>query len=185
MAVRRASPGRFRDLSQAEYAALARFRARLRGFLRFTEREARSVGLTPQQHQLLLAVRAREDGAATVGQLAEALHLEHHTTVELVDRAAAVGAVRRAADPSDRRRVLVRLTAAGKRALTRLSLRHRRELRALRRALDLALLGEEPRTTGSPAWPPRLSLVKRRRAGRTGKPRPRRRPPSGPHPARG
>ncbi len=142
MATPRALPRRPRDLSQAEYAALARFRARLRGFLRFTEREAGRVGLTPRQHQLLLAVRARPEGAATVGELADALQLRHHTTVELVDRAAALGVVRRAPDPEDRRRVHVCLTAAGRRALTRLSLRHRRELRGLRRALDLALLGE-------------------------------------------
>lgn len=140
MATRTAPPAAARDLTDAEYAALAGFRARLRSFLRFTEREAARGGLTPQQHQLLLAIRAHAGGAAGIGELAQALQLRHHTVVGLVDRVAALGFVQRRGDPADRRRVRVTLTRPGRHALARLSLGHRRELHALRRALDLALL---------------------------------------------
>ena len=44
-------------ISDAEYQALAAFRAELRRFLRFSEDAARAAGLSPQQHQLLLAIR--------------------------------------------------------------------------------------------------------------------------------
>jgi len=128
-----------RDLTHQEYAALARFRASLRAFLRFTEREAKLVGLTPRQHQLLLVVRSRITPVG-IGEAARELGLSHHAVVGLVDRSVAVGLLRREADLEDRRRVRLRLTPRGARMLARLSQRHRGELRALRRALDLALL---------------------------------------------
>lgn len=128
-----------RDLSQHEYAALARFRASLRAFLRFTDGEAKRVGLTPRQHQLLLIVRSRTAPVA-IGEAARELGLSHHAAVELVDRSAALGLLKREPDRQDRRKVRLFLTPRGARTLARLSQRHRGELRALRRALDLALL---------------------------------------------
>ena len=44
-------------LSDREYRSLAEFRYALRTFLRFSEDAARAAGLTPAQHQLLLAIR--------------------------------------------------------------------------------------------------------------------------------
>jgi len=137
----RSTPARLRSFTTRDYAALAGFRARLRDFLAFTERAARAAGLTPRQHQLLLAIRGREEpDAPTVGALARALGLRHHTVVGLVDRCSAAGLVRRLPDPEDHRRVHVDLTRRGERALERLTGRHRAELEALRRALDVALL---------------------------------------------
>jgi DNA-binding MarR family transcriptional regulator len=128
-------------LEKADYVALARFRGALRGFLRFTESAARAAGLTPQQHQLLLAVRGRPGKDwATVGELALELQVRPHTAVGLIDRAAALGLVLRAAAPEDRRRVRVALTRRGRDTLERLTQRNRRELRGLRRALDLTRL---------------------------------------------
>ena len=128
-------------LSLADYRALAGFRHELRRFLHFSEEAARDVGLEPQQHQLLLAVRGMPAGsAATVGALAERLQLRHHSTVELVDRSEARGLVRRASHPDDRRQVIVALTAAGAGLLRRLSLVHRTELRTVAPRL-LATLG--------------------------------------------
>ncbi|MGE0398453.1 MAG: MarR family transcriptional regulator, partial [Kofleriaceae bacterium] len=49
-------------LTDAEYQALAELRYRLRTFLAFSENEARSVGLEPRQHQLLLAIRGLPAG---------------------------------------------------------------------------------------------------------------------------
>lgn len=133
-----------RALAKSDYVALSRFRTILREFLRFSEGAARAAGLTPQQHQLLLAVRGQRGREwALVGELAHALQLRHHTAVELIDRCVLVGMVRREVDARDRRRVRVRLTVRGRRTLDRLTLRNRRELIGLRRALDLALLPNE------------------------------------------
>jgi DNA-binding MarR family transcriptional regulator len=130
-------------LSKQDYVALARFRAALRRFLRFVEAGAREAGLTPQQHQLLLAIRGCPDRDwAAVGDLAASLQVRHHTAVELVDRCASLGFVRRAIEPGDRRRVHVHLTPKGLRKLERLTRRNRSELEGLRRALDVNVLPE-------------------------------------------
>ncbi len=77
------------QISPTEYQALAEFRYQMRLFTRFSEQAARSVGLEPQQHQLLLAVKGLpSDKIATIGTIAERLQIEHHSTVELIDRLA-------------------------------------------------------------------------------------------------
>jgi DNA-binding MarR family transcriptional regulator len=116
-------------LAQAEYETLAAFRAALRQFLAFSEDAARDAGLGPRQYQALLAVRAGKDGRAlTVGDLAESLHLRHHSAVGLVDRLAALGLVSRRRTAPDRRRALLVLSARGERRLVSLADAHRREL---------------------------------------------------------
>jgi len=128
------------DVTTAEYRALAEFRYRLRRFARFSEEAASSVGVEPRQHQLLLAVRGLPAGLApTVGTLAERLQLRHHSTVELIDRCEARGLVRRTPHGSDRRQVVIALTATGERILRRLSVSHRGELRAVGSELLAAL----------------------------------------------
>ena len=47
-------------LTDADFQALAAFRAGLRRFLRFSEDAAREAGLTPQQHQLLVSIRGHK-----------------------------------------------------------------------------------------------------------------------------
>ena len=75
------------SLTDEDYQALAAFRAGLRSFLRFSEDAARSVGLTPQQHQLLVSIRGHTGPEPpTVGDLAKALQLKHHSAGELVNR---------------------------------------------------------------------------------------------------
>lgn len=118
-------------LTDAEYRVLARFRAALRKFLRFSENAARSAGITPKQHQLLLAIRGSTE-PPSIGDLAEALQLRHHSTVELVDRAVEAGYVHRESDAADRRRQRLELTADGARVLAALSAAHRDELRRFR-----------------------------------------------------
>jgi DNA-binding MarR family transcriptional regulator len=117
------------DLTTAEYQALARFRYALRVFLRFSEEAARSHGLTPNQHQLLLAVRGFPGDAPTISDLAQWLQLRHNSTVELVDRAVEVGLLARQTDAHDRRRQRLQLTPRGADVLRSLSAAHRRELR--------------------------------------------------------
>ena len=55
------------DLTDTDYAALAEFRFALRRFQVFSEAKAAEAGLTPQQHQTLLAIRAADPADATVG----------------------------------------------------------------------------------------------------------------------
>ena len=121
------------EVSLAEYRSLARFRRALRIFLHFSEAAARDAGLTPAQHQLLLAVKGWEgDRPPSISDLAGTLLLRHHSTVELVDRAEEAGVVVRRADDRDARRQQVFLTPAGDEKLTRLSELHREELRRFR-----------------------------------------------------
>lgn len=104
----------------------------MREFLRWSEAQARAVGLTPAQHQLLLAVKGHpEQLGPTVGDVAGYLLLKHHSAGELTDRAVARGLVRRVADPSDGRVVRLELTADGERRLAQLSELHLEELRRL------------------------------------------------------
>lgn len=120
------------ELSQRDYARLLGFRTALRSFLRWSEGEARAAGLTPAQHQLLLAVRGHEGAAGpTVGDLANYLVLRHHSVVELIDRAEAAGLVSRAGDEEDHRVVRVELTPLGARRIADLSRLHLEELRRL------------------------------------------------------
>jgi DNA-binding MarR family transcriptional regulator len=123
-------------LTDAEYARLLGFRTELRRFLRWSEQRAREVGLTPAQHQLLLAVRGQGGTRGpTMGDVADALLLRHHSAVELVDRAERAGLVTRRPDAEDHRQVRLELTAHGARCLTRLSRQHLDELARLERSL--------------------------------------------------
>jgi DNA-binding MarR family transcriptional regulator len=134
------------DLSLAEYRALAEFRCHIRRFLQFSEGQARAYGLEPQQHQLLLAIRGLPQGKdATVGELAGRLRLKHNSTVELVNRLEALGAVTRNKSKADRRKVIIQLTPMGSLLLRKLSLAHRHELETtgpeLARSLQAAMRG--------------------------------------------
>jgi DNA-binding MarR family transcriptional regulator len=126
-------------LSEEDFAELLRFRDGLRRFMRWSEEQARAAGLTPAQHQLLLAIRGHGDDP-TIGDLAAHLLLKHHSTVGLVDRAESAGLVRRAIDSEDHRIVRVRLTPKGERRLADLSTAHLAELTRLHDALRLPVL---------------------------------------------
>src|SRR5579864_5915302 len=129
-----------RDLSSEEYRSLAEFRYEIRRFLHFSEERARERGLEPQQHQLLLAIKALPDGiTATVGELAARLQLKHHSAVELVDRLEKHGYVTRGRGGEDRRQVILHLTASGRGVLRRLSVAHHQELETAGPALFKAL----------------------------------------------
>jgi len=111
---------------------LAWFRYRIRCFLRFSERVARAVDVTPQQHQLLLGVAGYTGrGWATISELAEFLQGRHNAVVGLVQRAAERGLVRKVQGQQDRRFVKVYLTRKGAVVLERISRRNITELKAL------------------------------------------------------
>jgi DNA-binding MarR family transcriptional regulator len=131
-------------LTDRDYRSLAGFRHALRVFLRFSEDAARAAGLTPNQHQLLLAIRGNPAGGPpTIADVAELLQLQHHSTVELVDRAVAAGLVVRRADADDGRRQRLDVTRHGLTLLEHLSAAHRDELRRFRATMHdlLAELG--------------------------------------------
>ena len=110
------------------FKAMAELRYQIRRFLRFSETAAREAGIEPQQHQLLLAVRGLPDHLRpTVGVLAERMQLQHHSTVELIDRLVERGFLFRLRSTADRRQVLVKLTHEGERFLAKLAIHHLQE----------------------------------------------------------
>lgn len=123
---------RNRKAPAVDYKALAKFRYQLRVFLAFSETAAARQGLTPQQHQALLAIKGFDGPDLTsVGDLARALLIRHHTAVELATRMKRLGLIDRSADARDARRVLLKLTAHGERKLQALSAIHLEELGAV------------------------------------------------------
>ena len=112
-----------------DFKAMAELRYQIRRFLRFSENAARDAGIEPQQHQLLLTVKGLPDNLKpTVGVLAERMQLQHHSTVELIDRLVDRGFLCRLRATDDRRKVLVKLTHDGEQFLNKLSLHHLQEL---------------------------------------------------------
>lgn len=130
-------------LKKADYVALARFRATLRRFLHHSDEGARQAGVTPQQHQLVLAIKGSEREAATVAEVAEALQIRHHAAVGLANRCEEAGLIHRSPDPIDRRQVRLTVTEHGEEVLSRLAEHNREELEALRQALSLEFLDAE------------------------------------------
>lgn len=123
-------------ISKAEFESIAEFRYTIRRFLRFSEQAARREGITPQQHQLILAVKGfPQRDYATVSELAHRLQMRQHSVVGLIDRTEALGLVRREQGSQDRRQVFIYLTPEGEHKLQRLSSQHRRELLTMRESL--------------------------------------------------
>ncbi len=132
-------------LTKQDFEALARFRFGIRRYLRFSEETVRGHGLTPQQYQLLLALKGFPGREwATMRELADRLQLRHHSVVELVNRAQKQGLVHRAPHPPDARAVRVQLSDEGQSILARLSALHRDELRRIGTALIPPTWDEPP-----------------------------------------
>ena len=134
-------------VSSSDYQALAEIRYRIRCFVNFSEASAREVGLEPQQHQLLLAIRGLRPGVMpTIRCFAERLQIQHHSAVELVRRSVANGLVVKRSSERDGREVLLEIAPKGARLLERLALAHRTELRSMAPVLLQAIevvVGEE------------------------------------------
>ena len=128
-------------VTDEEYKILASVRAELRTFARFTEMNTRKAGLTPQQHQILLAIRASDQRQLTIGELAETMLLEPHSVSGLADRLAKLGLVERSRCATDRRRVNLKVTKKAEQLLSSLGQIHKAELRRIRPLL-IGLLSE-------------------------------------------
>ena len=123
-----------------DYGTLAEFRYQLRKFLAFSEAAAQKAGLTPQQHQALLAIKGfSSPEPISVGDLARFLLIRHHTAVELMDRMTKLGLLSRIVDVEDGRRVLLKLTRKGEQKLRTLSKIHFEELGSASPALTRIL----------------------------------------------
>lgn len=131
-------------LTRAQMRRLAEFRFQLRKFLHFSSLAAEAAGVRAQQYQLLQCVWGMpEELDPTIANVAARMLLKHNSAVELVDRTIEQGLLRRCPDPTDHRRILLRMTPLGEKLLGSLAAWHLRELeeagpeliRALRRVL--------------------------------------------------
>jgi DNA-binding MarR family transcriptional regulator len=138
-------------ITELDYTSLAEFRYQIRRFLHFSEQAARTAGIEPHQHQLLLALKglARSEEPPTIGLLAERLQIQHHSAVELVQRLEDRRLISRSRSPADRRQVLIQLTPHGEAELEKLTVCHLAELRTNGPALVAALEGLIRRNDGS------------------------------------
>lgn len=117
------------EVRQADYFALASFRYALRCFLAFSQQRAKEAGLTPQQHQSLLAIKGFSgEKGLSVTDLATYMLLKHHSAVELVDRLEKADLVVRVPDVKDRRFIRLALTPKAESKLVALSARHLTEI---------------------------------------------------------
>src|SRR5437868_14391849 len=129
-----------RPLPDRDYQAMAAFRHGLRKFLRFSKDFVAEVGLTPEQYEALLALKASPDKQGLViRDLSDRLQVKHHTAESLIDRLSQRKLVGRRRDAADRRSVHVRLTPAGAALVARLAIVHRGALRRLVPELSAAL----------------------------------------------
>jgi DNA-binding MarR family transcriptional regulator len=115
---------------EVDYRALADFRHALRRFTNFSQKAAEDVGLTPQQHQAILAIKAED--SLTIGELADRLMLRPHSATGLADRLVRLALVERRGTAGDKRRTELCVTERADELLKRLSDSHRNELRKMR-----------------------------------------------------
>jgi DNA-binding MarR family transcriptional regulator len=127
-------------LALSDYQALAEFRYQIRKFLRFSEHAVQAAGLERGQYQLMLAIKGMPEGVRPrIRELANRMQIQHHSTVELINRLESGGYVRRERAQEDRREVLLVLTPKGERVLGELALHHHDELRSAAPVLVTAL----------------------------------------------
>lgn len=126
-------------LTQGDYESLAAFRFELRRFLEFSKDAAKALGMTPHQHQALLAIRAAAGQTMSIGDLAAQLFIQPQSASELTDRLVALGLLDRQATDEDRRRVRLSLTPAAEERLGRMSTVHRAEVVRIRETLTAIL----------------------------------------------
>jgi DNA-binding MarR family transcriptional regulator len=148
-----------KEVSTGDYRALAELRNCIRQFVREGDAVARSANIEPQHYLVLLAIRGLPAGQKpTIRALAECMALQHHSMVELINRMARQGYVRRDRGHDDRRVVTVSLLPAGERILAKVARQRLGELRSngheLVRALN-QLLKRPRRVT---AMPPRAAV---------------------------
>ena len=145
-------------LTQKDFEHLLELRTGLRRFVRWSEEQAKTAGLTGAKHQLLLAIKGHPDPAGpTIGEIADYLILRHHSAVGLVGRAVKDGLVERHPDLDSKSVVRVTLTPRGAEKLDALAEAHLEEIshlaptmRTLWRQLEIASDGNTPHPAARP-----------------------------------
>jgi len=145
-----------KKLTLADYRALAEFRYQIRNFLSFSDEAVHAAGLERAQYQLMLAIKGMPEGLRPrIREVANRLHVQHHSAVELINRLEAGGFVRRERAEDDRREVLLALTPKGEKVLSELALHHHEELQdaapKLVAALRRVMAGKKEGTTRAKA----------------------------------
>ena len=115
-------------LDASEYRALAEFRHAMRAFIAFSEAATSASGVTTQQYQALLVIKANPEQAVLVRDLAEQMLLKHNNAVQLADRLVQAKLIRREPSKLDKRAVLLKLTSKGEAKIAYLAAIHFREL---------------------------------------------------------
>lgn len=97
----------------------AAFGVVLQRFLARNDEVASMAGLTPQRHDLLLAIKTGPGQTSTMTELSGRLSLRQTAVTELVKRAEQAGLVERSPSAADGRVSVLRLTAEGEWRLMR------------------------------------------------------------------
>jgi DNA-binding MarR family transcriptional regulator len=135
-----------KDLTLADYRALAEFRYQIRKYLHFSEQAIHSEGLERQQYLFMLAIKGVPEGSRPrIRDLADRMLIHHNSAVELANRLEARGYVHRKRAQGDKREVLLGLTPKGERILAQLVRHHHDELRTAGPALVDALRRAVPK----------------------------------------
>lgn len=112
--------------------------------MEFSEERAKSVGLTPRQHQALLVIKGFGKGKPiAVGTLADRLRIKPHSAAELANRLGESGLIERLTDTADQRKVLLQLTSLAQEQLAALSVAHKDELSRIEPMLKRVLARSE------------------------------------------
>ncbi|WP_348630169.1 helix-turn-helix domain-containing protein [Rhizobium sp. CIAT894] len=127
-------------LHEGDYEALANLRYRIRRFRQFSAKEAQRLGLTPQQHQALLAIKGQPAGKKmSTRMLAERLLMDRNLADGLVQEL--VGKAYIETDPAAAGpgKQFIRLTNKAEGVLDRLASAHLFEIRKMAPELMQAL----------------------------------------------
>jgi len=100
------------------YESLGELSRQLRRFLQFRRHEARQRGLSPREYLLLLEIKGlSSERPPNIAALAGRLQIAHSNAVELLQDLFRRGLIKKMRVHSDRRQVLLSLTAKGEHRL--------------------------------------------------------------------
>lgn len=127
-------------LGEGDYEALANLRYSIRRFRQFSAKEADKLGLSPQQHQALLAIKGLPRGREmTARMLTDRLLMGRRLVEELVQQLVDEGYVEAEAPTKGRSGQVIRLTCKAEDALDQLASAHLFEIRKMAPELMQAL----------------------------------------------
>jgi len=147
-------PNPLEKLSAGDYEALANLIYALRRFTVFSTSEVQRLGITPQQHQALLAIKGLPDGKTmTIGMLADLLLIARDSATVLVQTLEEMQFIVRSGVKAGSQNERVTLTAKAEHILEQLSGAHLHEIREMAPELMHALrMLQDHRRLGQLVW---------------------------------